>query len=1550
MDPVELSREIEERYLRYLQTTFYFKDPCLRRSFEEALRSGRLSRGPYLEGTPVFSRASTPRQLFTELLGRAPDEGLLKAIDGDRPLYKHQEQAIRWASQDKNVVVATGTGSGKTEAFLYPILLALYQEFLAGQHPPGVRALILYPMNALANDQRDRLGEICKRLEEAGSRFGFTFGQYIGETPEDGRDVNRHAQDHIEHRRPGELVLRSEMRDDPPDILLTNYSMLEYLLLRPLDTPLFQNTQSWSHLVLDEAHQYRGARGIEMGMLLRRVKQRLREGGRSERFQCIATSASLAGNEDDRESVAGFAAKLFGEPFWADEVALGSTEPIPEPGPIRLPLDELHILAELMREPGARVGGNLREMAQRLDIHSDANDNNSRLIGKILQHERRATTLRGLVSGKAVEIGEVANRVFGDVAPDRRVPETAALVEILLKAPDPSTGSRLLSARYHLFLRSLEGAFVSYWPDRKVFLNRGAPGAGQMAFEVALCRECGQHYFVGKEKKGRLVEAIRDPSHDDFGADFFRPLDEPSGDEEESDDEDADQGRLRHLCIQCGAIDRHGLSCGHEGAIRVVRGEAPKDEDRADQMARCGACGYNAAGRDPVREIVHGTDGPNAVIATTLHQKLPADRNKVLAFADGRQEAAFFAWYLEDSYRAILSRNLILKAIRAGTAHSVDGLSLNELATRFRNVLKERRIHSPATGDDELLGKSEEALWQEFLTEEARISLEGVGLVKWRVKWPDGMTMPEILGGEPWSLTEDESRDLLLVLLDSLRASRAVDLRSKAGLSWDDLFPRVTQMKTALGARGKRKDFLEWDGRQGRRVGHLARLFRCLHPAATQADAIGPAEAAARAVWDHLRKSEEVLPNEARLLVQAGDACRLNPDWWRVRAIGQDDLLFRCDTCGRLQSVSVRGVCARHRCPGQLSQIRFDDVPRSHYRRLYEEDLPGRLRAEEHTAQLEKAKAREFQRDFQAGKIHVLSCSTTFELGVDLGDLDTIFLRNVPPEAFNYAQRVGRAGRRAGHPGFAITYCKRSPHDLYHFADPDRMLSGKVRRPTLNLRNEKIIARHVTATALSRFFNDERFKPRFENVEALLENWESPRWASDFRAYLGGHREEIERSLRAIVPAEMAEKVGLSDGRWIDVIAGHDSPLRKAEEIVASDYGGVCAFQQERAQHEDYRAAEWAKKRGDTIAGEKVLSYLSRKTVIPKYGFPVDVVELDTQRTSEGMDVSLQRDLSLAVAEFAPTAKLVANKKEWASAGLKKVAGKEWPRHFYKRCSKHNVYLQWNKEEQEPAVPQSCGDRCPRYEYVVPEFGFITQRGAPTAPKFRPPRVFTTRPYFVGLVNPPTDPILIPEHAPLVTLRKACPGKMAIICEGRRGGGFFTCEACGAGFRKRPESRHKTPWGGECRGRAPRVSLGHEFLTDVLHIQFHPRPPNGIDPVWFGYSLAYALVEGAAERLEVPSTDLNATVRHVQEHPVPPIVLYDNVPGGAGLVARLESPEELRGCLEEARLRVSGRCGCEGKTSCYGCLRGYRNQFAHTYLQRGPVDHYLRSLLEALQG
>ena len=1542
MDLVNLAKQVEERYERYLATTFYFKDPILRKSFQEALSSGHLSKGPYLEATPVFKRGRTTHELFGELLTNPPDEGFLKAMLGDRPLYLHQEEAIgRVFGEARNVVVATGTASGKTETFLYPVLLHLYQEFQTGQLGPGTRALILYPMNALANDQRDKLGAISKMLQEAGSPFKFTFGQYIGETPENENDSRRHAQDHIDQRLPGELILRKEMREKPPHILLTNYSMLEYLLIRPDDSPLFDNGRSqwWTFLILDEAHQYRGSKGIEMGMLVRRLKRRLREGGRSGPFRCIATSATIAGGESDKATVANFASELFGEEFLEENVILGKTESIPDFGTTILSLNNYRSLRQAINSPSTP---DLNEIALRLGSVIPESSDVAKKVGYILQHDQRSTKLRKEITTAPREVGELADEVFPDLPEKERVDALSELVELLIQARDLSSGAPLLSARYHLFLRSLEGAFVSYFPQKRLFLERRSQVEEGAVFEVALCRECGQHYLVGRLGDGKLQEAIRDPGHADFGATFFRPIQEATAEIDEEEDNGAKK-KIFRLCIECSAMvqvnrKQSELTCGHAKSILVE--EQVGVEEKEDQVPRCSACGYR--GPDPVREVVHGTDGPHAVIATTLYQKLPQERRVVLAFADSRQEAAFFAWYLENSYKDILNRNLILGAVKLLSSHIQEGLSLRELATGLRDVYRENNIFPPATGDLELRQEAWIKLYREFLTDEPRISLEGVGLLRWYIKWPEKFKVPSIFFSQPWSLNEREARDLIFTLLDFMRMDRAVELRTAGdvSLTWSDLGIQVSQMRVRVGRPRSQRGVRSWDGKTGKRAQFLTKLL--IKKGLSKQDAVEKALEALQVIWESFRQSDESIRSQDRFLLSVNDARRLNPDWWRAFPISDDDALYQCDTCARLQSVSTDSVCTRYTCPGSVQEIGVKELDANHYRLLYEDNLPGVLRVEEHTAQIDKEKAREFQREFKAGKINLLSSSTTFELGVDLGALDIIFLRNVPPEPFNYAQRVGRAGRRSGFPGFAITFCRRNPHDLYHYAKPDeRILRGIVRPPSISLRNEKIITRHIAATALSYFFRD--YPDRFQNVEKLLGNLEKPSGTGEFSIFLQQHKPELEGALRDIAPSKMIGVVGLNDGSWIQRIAGENSHFTLAEAEVSSDFRAVKRLQLDSSDREDYSTAQWAKRRAKTISSEDVLSFLSRRVIIPKYGFPVDVVELDpqrTQQTSESFEVLLQRDLSIAIAEFAPTSKLVANKREWTSYGVKKVAGKEWSRKFYRRCSKHNLFLSWDPGQVAPS--EKCCNAAIDRQYLVPQFGFVTNRQKPKEPRGRSSRVFTTRPYFVGLTVPQAAEIYFGS----IKLIKASPGQMVVLCEGRRGRGFYICPQCGAGFRE-PQKQHETPYGENCSGTLDHISLGHEFVTDVLQFKFPLELfQEDIDNVWFAYSLAYALLQGAAAVLEIPPNDLNATVAYNNDSAIPPIILYDNVPGGAGLVTRLEEKDILHTCLEAASERVNGSCGCGENDSCYGCLRSYRNQFAHQYLKRGPVTHYLKTLLE----
>lgn len=1539
MDYVGLARELQERYRRYLRTTFYFRDPELRQSFREALDEGRIAKGPYVDATPPYRRGPAPSQLFAEIIDGSLEEVLLQAVDGQRRTYKHQESALRRVADGRNVVVATGTGSGKTECFLYPILLHLYQEYQQGTLAtrPGVRALILYPMNALAYDQRERLGRLAKRLEQ-GTGFRFTFGQYTGATPESRSDTFRHAAEVIARRLPGELVLREEMRSSPPHILLTNYSMLEYQLLRPLDSPLFDGAfaHTWKFLVVDEAHQYRGTRGNEMGLLLRRLKQRIRAGGNAAQFRCIATSASLAGGEHDRAPIADFASNLFDEPFDPEDVILAETESTQSHPTERLAPDSYAVLLNAMAADDR--GALEKRWPERADNN---NDPLSIAAGRILASDQRLVQFRQQMASGPKEIAQLANTIFGDLDGSRRVEALMNFTEALNRASDPVTGGPFLATRYHMFLRALEGAFIRYFPNKQILL---APqGEGQekgTAFELALCHECGQHYLVGKIADGRITEAVRDASREDFGASFFWPV---------SSDVDVEahahaRANVLHLCTRCGHVWKYGAAapCSHDAKILIQ--EQKPDADKPDQISECVSCGYR--GEDPVREVIHGGDGPHAMIASTLFERLDQEPKKILAFADSRQEAAYFAWYLDETYRTILKRNVLYRALM-NIGDADEKFSLADIVDGYRHLCDKEGLFSEAASKREKWRKAGLDALGELLTPETRLSLSGVGLIRWQMQWPAALSPADILTSEPWKLSPEEAQKLTYVLVDSLRHDRAAELTEYEGvqLDWSDLGFQGSQRIARLGPPHGQAHVVSWNGPRGWRTQYLAKVLRKRGYAGDRAGEL--ADRTLRAVWDGLTSFSDRQSQNDRLLISARDGRRLNPVWYRASLIGENGVVWRCDTCNRVSDISFEGICPRHGCKGTLLAVDPSALADNHYRAVYQLNLPGHLVVEEHTAQLTTERGQEVQREFQEGRVNVLSCSTTFELGVDLGDLNTIFLRNVPPEAFNYAQRVGRAGRRAGAPGFAITYCRRAPHDLYYFIDPLRLVAGATRPPVAALDNPSVARRHLAAVILAAFFRESPH--RFRNVESLLGDWQTPTLMPAIRSFLESAEPQIKDHLLTTFPKSVIDPLGIRSDAWVEEFCGSDGRLARAETEVAADFLRVDELERQASEAADYDQARWAKRRKATISSEDVLSFLSRKAVIPKYGFPVDVVELDTQPTRSTLDVRLMRDLGVAIGEFAPTATLVASKREWQSFGLKKVPEKELESRFYRVCQRHNAMVAWGEGQAPVDLP--CGDHGQTRKYVIPAFGFTTSNKPPRAPTHRPTRLFTTRPYFLGSKATEAAQIEISGGTgKLVTIWKAAPGRMAVLCEGRRGRNFLVCSSCGAGFLALPKVPHETAWGRECRGTLSTVALGHEFVTDVVQIQFLPPLESGktapIDPSWLSYSLATALLHGVAEEIDVPEADLNATVGRTNGLALPMILLYDAVPGGAGLVARVEDPRLLRRCLETALRRVSGDCGCGEDTSCYGCLRNYRNQFAHSHLARGPAKVYLERVLD----
>ena len=301
---VEKADFIDKEYREYLRSSYSFGNDKYQDLYEKRLNEEELYKGPFLHMSMPFKKGHSLNQLIDKNIVDS-DFRKLGNIHLNRTLYLHQEKSIEKIADKRNIVVTTGTGSGKTECFLYPIINEIMKERRNGNKEPGIRAMFLYPMNALVNDQIDRLREILRSYPE------ITYGSFTGDTPEnykDGGTREKFAEKNgIESLPDNELVTREEMRNNPPSLLFTNYSMLEYMLIRPKDSVLFnpENLNNWRFIVLDEAHTYGGALGIELSMLLKRVT-----GFAKKKPNFILTSATLGEKNKSDKDIVSFAKKL----------------------------------------------------------------------------------------------------------------------------------------------------------------------------------------------------------------------------------------------------------------------------------------------------------------------------------------------------------------------------------------------------------------------------------------------------------------------------------------------------------------------------------------------------------------------------------------------------------------------------------------------------------------------------------------------------------------------------------------------------------------------------------------------------------------------------------------------------------------------------------------------------------------------------------------------------------------------------------------------------------------------------------------------------------------------------------------------------------------------------------------------------------------------------------------------------------------------------------------------------------------------------------------
>jgi len=1732
--------EIRGALRDYIEATYHVGHPMLveqRRRLLDQL--GVIFQEPFLESTPRY----TAGDRFETLSVPAPARTLLMlmaAATEDRgplvynPPYRHQATAIEAAiTHGRNLVVTTGTGSGKTESFLLPILSKLAIE--AADNPssfarPAVRALVLYPMNALVNDQLGRLrlmlgdpavatqfqqwserparfarytsrtlypgvrttdkdqerlhalGDFYVALEDASnddsnpnhvpaSRLVKSLRvrgkwpakpdlrEWYGASGQHWKNKAGEFQRAVMRPQDPELLTRHEALLNPPDVLVTNYSMLEYMLMRPLERPIFDLTREWLAaapdqqiiLVVDEAHLYRGAAGAEVALLIRRLTSRL--GISPDRLQVICTSASFS--DPDRAAV--FASDLTGTDVGRFETITGELA--------------LRAGAQLGSEHDARL---LAAVDLRQYYAATSDEQRLGVVSGLLDHfgtEQRANVHSALYAAlrafgpmselvnstmqTALPLSEIAEQLFPSVEPHLAQRAVTALIALGSTARPSEGEPGLLPCRIHSFFRGLPGIWAcvdSECAAREPDLALGPVGAvfaqprdtcrcGARVFELFTCRNCGAAYaraYTDNIEQPSFLWAEPGSSFDAAGGRVseLQPLDllleHPTTTDVEPADLDLVTGRLNPPRLG----DR--VRPVFLKRDRLVPATSDDDDEPSvpeglGEFRPCGVCTQTAQfGRTTVQDHQTKGDQPfQALIARQLQVQpagpqeptefAPLRGRKVLIFSDSRQTAARLAPNLQDYSMRDALRPLILRGWRdlAAVPGMFDRLSLDDLyvAILIASHVMGVRLRPKLKGTESLhaLIEVRRALQKGALTE----PMECLDLIS------------EVRAATPPESLLRALNETLTSKYFGLQSLALASIRERGKLTTDlaDLpdLPLAASPEAKIAVarlwlfhwsnpgywfRSMSPSF--WQTPRGIRphAGKFAPFTRWLGDKTTTK--------AFEATWLPVLLemfTENVAPKKYRLLA-SHLALELDGAWAYCQTCRSTQRLIptnnKCVICSRVDTVkeidpSEDAVFSARKGYYRSSSVRALAMP---------PEAPMALIAAEHTAQLNAAQADEvFSRaeqyellfqDVDTGipapgeqprtAVDVMSCTTTMEVGIDIGTLSGVALRNMPPARSSYQQRAGRAGRRGNAVATVIAFGSADSHDEQYFRDPAAMVRGPVDDPTLTLDNESIARRHMTAFLLQRYHQDRlpSIEPEdqphlfavlgtvrdFLTSDAILNR-------TDFEAWLMANEAKLRESIAAWIPTALAgpTRATLLDGVVSETLAAIDSALpasevSEVEESEApaeesddepSDSDGPDDGTTEVQPEEDDDSGAAVSR-----SSQNLLDRLLYKGVLPRYAFPTDVVSFhvfDRNRSTRfrpAFEYAPSQGLPVALTQYAPGKEVWVDGKLWTSGALYSPMQSDrfaaWrDRRLYFECRICRYACTASHQEADRGEKRDCpacgseGTFGSAKNWMRPPgFAHPQSKEEGTSPDDQPAKSYATRAKLVA--EGPSDPSRWESVTP--HLRSYFHRTHLLVTNsGPRTEGYTYCTRCGrieptASPGNGLSGEHAKPYPGDreptCTGSASTrgLVLGTDFISDVLLVGLQVEHPLTLQPGYLATdvglrTIAEALTIASAQLLEIERGELQAEYRPAltpggHAGLEAEIYMYDTLAGGAGFSRRVAA---MGAAAFELALGLLETCPADCDLSCYRCLRSFKNRFEHDLLDRHVGASLLRYVL-----
>ena len=1276
MDVFNLRSALVDDYAAYVRGFLEIRDARLREAVEGELRAGRLWPEPLIQLNPAFE----PGEWIDELVAAGVLHKECSRIfrrksgpEGDGEpmrLHRHQVDAIKAAKTGANYVLTTGTGSGKSLAYIVPIV----DYVLRRGSGKGIQAVIVYPMNALANSQ---LGELEKflRFGYGGGQAPVTFRRYTGQESDEERQA----------------IIAS-----PPDILLTNYVMLELLLTRPYESQLVKAASGLRFLVLDELHTYRGRQGADVALLVRRAADAFN----AVDLQCVGTSATLASGgtwDEQRAEVARVATLLFGREVRAE-----------------------HVIGETLRRATPLFDGGaaaIEQLRTRLskapptDYHAFVADPLASWIETTfgLEAEQPSGRLRRRVprgvrgeDGAAAELARLVGE-DGNLAA-QAIEQT--LLAGFLDARHPQTGFPAFAFRLHQFISRGDTVYASLEPEDSRYITLQAqqfvPGdRSRILLPLAFCRECGQEYYVvhardDRERQRRIVEprTLNDRSREDGRVAGFLYA---STTDPWPMDSDALLDRLPEDWVEVTAGGRRAVKRSQREHLPqalsvtpdgVVVGGGMSIQFVPAPFRFCLSCGvvHSARQRSDFGKLATlATEGRSTAttvlsLSAVRHLRksgLEKKAQKLLSFTDNRQDASLQAGHFNDFVQIGLLRSALYRACLDAGA---EGLGHEVLSQRAFNTIGLPFADYASEPGAQFLAKTE--------TERALRDVLGYRLYRdlqrgWRITSPNleqcGLmaieyaALDELCAAEEvWqgrhealaTASHDARKHVARVLLDLMRRELAIKVDYLDITAQEQIHRRSAQRLRA-----------PWGFDEDEQVNSLEHATLLLPRSSRPTDYQGYTYLSPRGAYGQFLRRSTTFPNVAARL-DFDDTTRIMRDLLEVLRIGgQVERVSEPHGADevpgyQLQAAAMRWMTAdgtkaphdplRRPRPGQTGG-RVNPFFVRFYQSIAAE-LHG-LSAREHTAQVRASQREEREKQFRAATLPVLFCSPTMELGVDISELNAVNMRNVPPTPANYAQRSGRAGR-SGQPALVFTYCASgNSHDQYFFRRPERMVAGSVAPPRLDLANEDLVRSHVQAiwlretrqglgSSLKDVLDLDGTPPTLAIQPAIRE-----RLTDETPAALALTRAE---SVLASVSGELANAPWFID-QWIsEVLAQAPAEFERACQRWRGMYraaekqrdaahlviGNAAATPEARAQAKRLRAEAEAQLELLTQAGDVRQSdfysyrYFASEGFLPGYSFPRLPLSayIPGRRNTKGEEDYVSRPRFLAISEFGPKA------------------------------------------------------------------------------------------------------------------------------------------------------------------------------------------------------------------------------------------------------------------------------------------------------------------------